>query len=169
MMHTALKFDWEPLSTKRRNRDLSDLLCAWEGTPYMAGSQGMQMGVDCVRFVSAVLDTVLGKSTPIQALPQDVAFHNRARSVAAVRQLLREFGPHEEVSEGGVLRPCDVVVVGSPRGGPGHAILVGTEKNTLWQSDCDTGVCKGGFSLMMTYQKLYRVYRIKDLEERWRL
>ena len=163
----VLQRRWEPVSIGLQEH-LAEVLQSWEGTRYLAGGQGKQLGVDCVRFVCAVMDEILGRVTPIKALPQDVAFHQADKGRSAVREILRLYEPFEAVAPHKPLNPLDILVVGGgPEAGPGHAIIVGPRENTLWQSDCQTGVAWGGWALMQDYQVLHRVYRITNLEERW--
>lgn len=164
---TTFPYDWEPLDSAPMQDHLRDLLEAWEGTRYVPGCQLLGKGVDCVRFVCAIVDDLAGINTSIKALPQDASFHRPERARAAVRALLRNYAPVEAVELGSPARPGDVIVVGSGRAGPGHAMLVGTEKNTIWQSNVRVGVYKGGFSLLSGYESLHRVYRLTNLEERW--
>jgi len=143
---------------------LGTLLRSWDGTPYMAGQQVQQVGVDCVRFVSAVLDALLGRQrTGMPDLPQDTAMHNRTKAIAAMRAIIRLYPEAKVVRNPRFIEPGDVLVVGEATGGPGHAIIVGPEPNTLWQTGT-TGVRKCGLGLIDASQRLFRVYRISNRE-----
>lgn len=167
-MTTLLEFpySWEPLRLPAMLA-FQRILDSWEFTPYMPGAQGRGMGVDCVRWVAAVLDEMLGIKTALPSLPQDSAFHSRERAEVGMRKILRIYSPCSVVEKGCAVRPGDIVIVGCSGGGPGHSLIVGYKKNTLWQSDHGTGVVRGGFGLIDTYQVLYRVYRVENLEQRW--
>ena len=163
--YRKLPLSWEPWPDEELNERAREILDSWEGTRYMAGVQGKQMGVDCVRFVCGVLDELLGTQTPLITLPQDASFHSPDKGRKAVKEILRAFGPYEAIKD--VVRPLDILVISNGHvSGPGHAIMVGHQKNTLWQSS-SSGVSWGGFALAEDYQVLHRVYRLKNLEERW--
>lgn len=166
MKHWVLNRRWAQGSPEIRER-LSEILRVWNKTPYMAGCQAPRMGVDCVRFVAAVLDSMLGIHTNIRALPQDIAFHKPDTAQAALHCLLRAYSPVRALEDGEPLLPADVIIVGPPSGGPGHSILVGPEPCTLWQSDVGTGVAQGGFSLVEPHQRLKRIYRVRKIQEPW--
>lgn len=173
-MTLAVRWSWRPLSgfpgAERAQLRLGEVLGSWLGTPYSPGNQvkGPQGGVDCVRFVCAVLDELYGtKRIPIPELPNDVAMHSRDTAFAAMRFLLRAYEPHREVVDG-ILEPGDVLVVAMPGGGPGHAMIAGPDLNTLWHA---TGreVQRAGIGFLWAgYSdwKLSAVYRVLD-RERW--
>lgn len=141
---------------------LATLLRSWEGTPYMAAQQMQGIGVDCVRFVAAVYDALLHRDrTMMPTLPQDTALHNRAKAIGAMRQLHRLYPEMKPLRNPRFVEPGDLLAVGESTGGPGHAILVGPEKNTLWQTGT-LGVYKGGFGLINASQRLFRVYRLTN-------
>lgn len=140
---------------------LEQVLRSWEGTPYMAGQQLRGVGVDCVRFVAAVLDELLGRApTPIETLPPDASLHNRVGAICGMRAIRKRFMPNAPVQDG-PLEPGDIVVTGPVSGGPGHAMIVGSSR-VLWHSSARsvhwTGLRppKG--------HKVWRVYRMHDEE-----
>lgn len=163
--HSMPGLSWRrPEGTDRFCSHLATLLRSWEGTPYMAGQQMQKVGVDCVRFVSAVLDAALRRErTAMPELPQDTAMHDRTRAIAAMRLIMRLYPEAEVVRNPRFVEPGDVLVVGEASGGPGHAIIVGPEPNTLWQTGT-LGVHKGGFGLIDVSQRLFRVYRLRNRE-----
>lgn len=147
---------------------LEDYLETWASTRYMRGCQVRGKGVDCVRFVAAVLDHISGRRTSVRTLPQDAAFHDPAGARAAVRDMLRLYEPYDAIRDPDApIQPGDILVVGPTGGGPGHAIIAGGRKNTLWQSDIGTGVARGGLGLVDNYQVLHRIYRVSNLIELW--
>lgn len=164
---------WQPLSIEDPRAahlihlKLAVLFQQWQGTPYMAGNQCIQKGVDCVRWVTAVLDMMYDRApTDIQTLPSDGSFHNKRGAMKAMIKIKRLY-PHCKVLRDEPLEPGDLVIVGPPGGGPGHAMLVGTEKNTLWHCAPLSGVCKTGWSLIVGNQHIFRVYRAKDRVKLW--
>lgn len=164
---------WQPLSIIDQsavdiiNLRLNTLFDGWQGTPYMAGNQCKQSGVDCVRWVTAVLDAMYNRtSTDIVTLPSDASFHNKRGAMKAMLHIKRLY-PHCKVLRQAPLEPGDLVIVGPPGGGPGHAMLVGTQKNTLWHCAPHSGVCKTGWSLAVGHQHIFRVYRAKDRVRLW--
>ena len=164
---------WQPLSLRDKKdarliqTKLNALFEMWQGTPYMSGNQCIQKGVDCVRWVTAVLDMMYSRDpTNIKTLPSDASFHNKRGAMKAMIQIKRMY-PHCKVLRSEPMEPGDLVIVGPPGGGPGHAMLVGTEKNTLWHCAPFSGVCKTGWSLAMSHQHIFRVYRAKDRVRLW--
>jgi len=115
-------------AASRLQRVLND----WKDTPHMNGQQCKGRGVDCVRFIAAVLDEMAGTKTPLEHLPNDVAFHDRSRCIAALKRFLTLFKFYE-VPEDEPKQPGDVFVTGPENGGPGHAIILGTD-GQLWQA-----------------------------------
>lgn len=141
---------------------LEQILMSWEGTRYLPGSQVKQCGVDCVRFVSGVLDELYGEQTPLPRLPQDASFHAKDTCYSALKDFLSRYScsPVED----GKLQPGDVLIAGPNGGGPGHALIVG--KDCIWHCDSRSVVKTGlGFNLGGAYF-LKRIYRGCD-RERW--
>jgi cell wall-associated NlpC family hydrolase len=118
---------------------IADILESWEGTRYLAGCQVKKAGVDCVRFVSGVLDELHGTSTPIARLPQDASFHNKQLCQAALKSFLSRFD-YEEIKNG-QLQPGDVLIAGPIGGGPGHALIAGID--CLWHCNSKSVVRTG--------------------------
>lgn len=89
--------------------------------------------------------------------------------MAAMRMIANNFKPYSRVEKSGIIEPGDVIVVGPNGGGPGHGMIVGPRKNTIWHSDTNVGVQFTGISfLWLTRQRIFRIYRYhrKDL---WQL
>jgi len=134
-----LEIDGMDFDTCRRIEDrLVSILESWEGTRHRDGQQCKGVAVDCVRFVTGVLDELYGIKTEIARLPQDASFHSKETCFAALRVFLKNY-PHEDVE--GDLQPGDIVVTGPRGGGPGHAIIVG--KKYLWHCDSQSVVRTG--------------------------
>jgi cell wall-associated NlpC family hydrolase len=162
------KAEWRALPPElaAQGERLAQVLAAWEGTPYWPGQQarGADGGVDCVRFVAAIVDALKGTTTPIETLPPDAAMHARASAIAAMKKILDQLGPADLVD--GPLEPGDVVITGPIDGGPGHAMIVGPQPNTLWES-AGSGVHRCGLgSLGRQGTKVHYCYRLRD-RERW--
>jgi hypothetical protein len=101
---------------------LLQILHEWEDTPYCPGQQCKGVAVDCVRFVAAVIDEMLGMETPMARLPQDASFHNPELARRGMREFLTRY---PSVKAPDVLEPGDVIVMGPRSGGPGHAAIIG--------------------------------------------
>lgn len=163
---------WRALSGFREaaptQEKLQKILDSWEGTPYMPGQQMKGAGVDCVRFVCAVLDELYGFSrVAIPELPGDIALHARDTAVAAMRYIMKLYEPNEPVLDG-VLEPGDILVVAPPKGGPGHAMIAGGRENELWHS-MDRRVQRTGIGFLTDKYhgwQFYGAYRALD-RERW--
>lgn len=141
---------------------LEELLLSWERTLYMPGQQRRGVGVDCVRFVAAVLDELLARpATPLETLPSDASLHNRAGALRGMRRLRELFMPNRPISEGEPVEPGDVVVTGPLGGGPGHAMIVGARPR-LWHSSVSS-VHWTGLRAPKGH-RVFRVYRMDDEE-----
>jgi len=141
------------------------ILSSWEWTRYLPGCQRKGQGVDCVRFVAGVLDELYGFArAATDRLPQDIALHRPEGARAAMRKILRIYSPHERVT-GISVQPGDIFVIGEPQGGPGHAMIVGPRKNTLWHATL-LGVHFTGFGQYAGLTTVHEVYRMRD-RARW--
>lgn len=160
-----MTFTWDPGVESTRVK-LQGILESWKGTPYMEGARSKGVGVDCVRFVVSVFDELAGTSTDITTLPRDAHLHAAALSRAAMHQILTLFTPTTPVYDRALL-PGDVLVTGPPGGGPGHAMIVGYETNTLWEASRD-GVLKTSFAAASTNNRIiFRIIRIVNTTYRW--
>ena len=133
---------------------------SWEGTPYIPDQQAKGVGVDCVRFVCAIMDALRGTTQKIETLPADVALHNRAGAFSVMRKIMRLYepfmalGPHNPF-----VYPGDVLITG--KAGPGHAMIVGPDPNTIWHATSPR-VQRTGFTLPSN-ERVFRVYRLMGL------
>lgn len=139
---------------------------SWCGTPYMIGQQQKGVGVDCVRFVAAIIGWATQKTIDIKLLPPDAALHNRKTAIAAMKKLSRAFDPLEPIYSMGetTVEPGDIIVVGPHEGGPGHAIIVGCLKNWFYEAGSKR-VQRIGAGLEAGV-KVFEVYRHK-LRHSW--
>ena len=139
MRHLPLRLIWSPLDIKpldseRSQARLARVLRSWDNTPYAAGQGHRGVGTDCVRSVVLILCEWARKQAPdIDTLPPDAALHSRESAIVSMRAIMEALS-ESCVVQGCTVMPGDVIVVGSHKGGPGHAIIVGAEQNTLWQS-----------------------------------
>lgn len=137
---------------------LAAILASWNGTPYMAGQQCRGVGVDCVRFVCAVLDELYRQEpVPIETLPSDAALHARESAIGAMKKIRDCYMPNDAI-EDGTMEPGDILVTGPANGGPGHAMIVGTRPNQLWHAAGD-GV---HVTALHASVHVFRVYRMRD-------
>lgn len=76
---------------------------AWEGTKYSFNRRRRQVAVDCVHFVSGVLDELFGieASRSLQSLLPDACVHDRKTVLVMLRLWLIAY-PHERVRDGSV-------------------------------------------------------------------
>ena len=127
-----LQIDADPsLDSKLLDR-FQDILESWEDTPYMDGQQAKGVGVDCVHFVSAVLDELEGIKIPLDKIPQDACFHDKEKCSMAFRKFMRVYGA---VNIGNYnVQPGDVIICGPSNGGPGQAVSVGPH-GFMWHCD----------------------------------
>lgn len=153
-----LPLRWHPSEFDAR---VGAVLESWVGTPYHLSQQRKGEAVDCVRFVAGALDELYGWTrAPIDRLPPDTALHDPQGAMAAMRAILRLYQPNEEVplldTEAG-----DVLVVGPPHGGPGHAMIVGARPATLYHATA-SGVQRSG--LLLPAGSSARLFRLLDRE-----
>lgn len=154
---------WRPLEDLAAQARLAQVLASWDGTPYFAGQRCKGVGVDCIRFVVAVLDELAGTRTVVRVLPGDVAHHAPALAFEA---LSRQLGlmPCSPVLDG-VLEPGDVVATGPLDGGPGHALIVGPERLQAWHAADGQGVCRTGLGVLGWMG--HRIVSVHRLDRRW--
>jgi hypothetical protein len=113
-----------------------------------------------------VINELFGFERVVRAdWPQDGSMHDARGSMLAMKQIAESFMPNQRVDDR-VLEPGDVIVVGPHGGGPGHGMIVGSQKNTLWHS-ADGGVQFTGISYLWVNQlRVFRVYRYLE-RYRW--
>ena len=142
---------------------LAEILEKWRGTPYMLGQQTPGVGVDCVRFVTAVWDELLRRPPyKTERLPMDAALNNKARAQEFMRLVLTHYAPIEDITEmTQFAEPGDLFVTRSRGGGPGHVIIVGPRRNTVWQAGSQA-VAQGGWSLIDQHQFMTHHFRFGD-------
>lgn len=125
---------WAPMNVPSKSeKALEEELSLWLGTPYMEGNQCRGAGVDCVRFVEAVLWKLYYGRYPteqeqVRKLAQDAAIGDRRSTTEVARELCRRF-PHD-IARGKTVavRPGDVIIV-KEGVGPGHTGIVSTRPN----------------------------------------
>lgn len=165
---------WKPISHPSLDKGLvqkithriEGILQSWKGTPYYLGQQCKGIAVDCVRFVCAVLDELYQQPyQEIEHLPDDIAFHSREKAIDAMRLMLRLFPNHTSV-RGYEVEPGDVLVCGSKSGGPGHAMIAGTQQSTLWHSNSHKVVQTGLAFPQAGMYHLHRILRATD-KDKW--
>ena len=161
---------WAPLGigdadVRRTLLEMENVLLAWLGTEYGSGQRCRGVAADCIGFACGALDDVDGRSRAKDPrVPADVCLHDPERARAAIRDLLEVYEPWEPVRD--LLQPFDLIVAGPAGGGPGHALLVGPRRNTLWQCSQARGVHWSGWALGPGYESLHAAYRLGD-RERW--
>jgi len=154
MIFTKLQIEGLSESENAEVEDrIRNILYSWEGTQHMDGQQAKGKGVDCVRFVAAVLDELSGTKTDILHLPRDTSFHKRDTAIAGMKLFIKQFNGYS-LDPDEPLQPGDILVTGPRNGGPGHAIITGPD-NFLWHSAYKKVVRTGvaGLSMCGMYHK----------------
>lgn len=147
-------------------RRLARILGEWERTPYDMKFAQKGVGVYCSAFVCRVLDELYRcEPTPLPKIPNDIGFHCREGAVAGLRWFLRQYPACTRLTSD-MVQPGDVIVIGPHGGGPGHAMIVGPQENTIWQTTGLSGVHYTGFALPEIYQ-FHAAFRFMDREV-WR-
>lgn len=171
---TILEQVWKPLyvcnlSEKENQKILQRMhliLESWKDTPYVTGQQIRQKAVDCIRFVTAFYDELYRKNIPTEAPRVSPGFniHNMSSAMKVMRKVLKQYPNHEIVKEN-ALEPGDLILVGPISGGPGHPMIVGPQKNTIWHC-AKPRVVMTGWGLLENEMKIFRILRAKD-REKW--
>jgi len=163
---------WSPLpeNLARLEERILSSLKSWEGTKYRSGQRLRGVDADCIGFSCGQIDIMDGRQRAVSPmLPSDAALHDPAGARDAVATIRRLYDPAELVlpnEDGQILvQPMDILIAESGAGGPGHMMLVGPEKNTLWHCTQMTGVTKTGWSLFTGYERVFAVYRLLDRED----
>lgn len=160
--YDSMGLSWKPLDFEGSDivtRRIEKACRKWEHTPYMAGQQTPGAGVDCVRFVCAVLDELYGVTNVIPREIQDRSLHDPEGAKRITRMVRNYYPDHTDLEVGDrCVEPGDVLVTGHALGGPGHAILVGGQPNTMWQA-FRRAVRMGGLSLISHYQQICVIIR----------
>lgn len=147
-------------------RRLESILASWDGTRYMSGQQQRGVHADCIGFVFSVVDELYGRPTPDRpTLPPDTAMHSREQALATIKALRTLYAPNTRVTDGSI-EPGDIVVTGHKDGGPGHVMIVGPYRNTLWHCVNEIGVNQTGLGFADGFERIFGVYRFDD-REKW--
>lgn len=169
VVYTPMSHVWTPLDFDGGadvQARMLDILESWEGTRYLSGQDCRGVGADCIGFGFRVIDELYRRPTPDRPkLPADTSMHNRVAAARTMRLLRKLYMPNKRVLTR-ELQPLDLIVTGPSTGGPGHLMLVGPRKNTIWQAIQGPGVSWTGWSLPDEW-RLFRVYRFED-RERWK-
>lgn len=147
-------------------RRLEEILRDWSTTRYMSGQQSRGVHADCIGFVFGVVDELYGRpSPPRPVLPPDTAMHSREKALATIKTLRQLYAPNTRI-EDGTIEPGDIVVTGQRAGGPGHVMIVGPYRNTLWHCVNEIGVNQTGLGFAEGAERIFGVYRFDD-REKW--
>ena len=141
-----IECDWKILTSGQQlsapDAALGAAIESWVGTPWMAGQCMRGVGVDCVRFVDAVLCQVRGVTIePAQRFPQNMPLADREGAMAAAHIMLRRH-PNRKRIDGEPIEPGDVLIC--RRGAmdsPGHVLIAGVDARTAWHAVAGAGVC----------------------------
>lgn len=171
--YNALDLEWHPLRleldgfaspvAKGRaiERRLERILGEWKDTPYHPSFIHKKQGVYCTAFVCRVLEELYRREwRDMLNIPDDISFHNREGAIAGLKWFMRQFPACEKITDNKI-EPGDVIITGPEGGGPGHAIIVGPRRNTMWQASGTCGVHFTGLALPNIYE-LYAAYRFSD-------
>lgn len=147
---------------------LERILASWDNTKYMSGQQQRGVHADCIGFVFSVVDELYGRPTPERpTLPPDTAMHSREKALATIKTLRTLYAPNTRITDGSI-EPGDIVVTGHRDGGPGHVMIVGPYRNTLWHCVNEIGVNQTGLGFAEGFERIFGVYRFDD-REKWAL
>jgi hypothetical protein len=158
-------------SAAKISKRLESVLSSWENTPYNSRHATKGVGVYCTAFVAGVLDELFRRSvpTPLNVIPHDVSLHSGPAARKGLRWFLRHYPTAQRIWSATAsdsptvdVEPGDILITGPVGGGPGHAMMIGPRKNTVWQAFGQsvhyTGLAVPEGNL------LYAVYRFTDKE-----
>lgn len=135
------------------NSNLETSLRSWEGTKYRDGLCKKGIGVDCVRFVDAVLQEIHGISLPpLPVFPRQASLHSHTAVTRIGLLMQQRFNTRkvrypsslDQVSPGTILaaKPRRTA-----RRWAGHVLIVGPYKKSIWHCVEGIGVRSiGGFA-----------------------
>ena len=161
-MKVLYDYSWRPTPYDDR---LNDLFEKWKDTPYIEGQQRAGSGVDCFRFVCAVLDGMEHTKRTVEHIPADRSIHDRRGAFRGFKRVLERFKPFEVVKDK-VLEAGDVLISGPKGGGPGHALIAGSKPLTLWHVP-GVGLRVRRIGMALSQGQLFRIYRTSNKDLRW--
>lgn len=153
--------------TPEQRAKLQRAIELWAGTPYMAGQCRPGVGVDCVRYVDAILQHTYDLWLP--ALPreaQDSAWHDPA-VVSRITRLLFDRHDFFTVAPGRIWQPADWLVVRSKPQGPvsdkaretpHHCVIVGHDRR-CYHAVPNLGVVGTGIGAVLATFNIIKVWR----------
>ena len=155
--------DLQPIVREAITMRLLEVLKSWEGTPYMRGQRKKGVAADCVNFVSGLFDELYRCSPlPVIKMPIDVGIHSRRERWIANKTITRAY-PHKVLRGQDVsIEPGDLLVVRRGQG-PGHVLIAGPEKNTLWHTLPKSFVTKTGIGQIGHVMQAWRLLE----KEKW--
>lgn len=160
-----LDLKWTPAPASVPADRLAKILATWENTPYGDVSDPKPgVSVSCLGFACVVLDALYGRAgEPILELPPDIGLGDPERARAAMRWFQRRYSV--ERVEGKEIQPGDLLVVThGEASNPGHLMVVGPRKNTLWHSTETAHVHYTGMALVAP-SRLHSIYRCTDRDQ----
>lgn len=124
---------------KARADLLNEALLSWHGTPFAQGQQRKGEGVDCVRFVSAVMEEV---GLPVPVLDGVEYSLNEGRHTEHTRLMA---WLHDDPAARAHLRVVEQPALGDilavrQHSGP-HHLGIASDSRTVWHCDQRLGVC----------------------------
>lgn len=153
--HRELIWREEPRVDMAALERMSSIIDRWVGTPYMEGQQCEQAGVDCVRFVEAVLQELYRYSCrardPILNVAQDASVHDARTTTRVTRDLVRRY-PHT-IERGCYVHPGDIIICRVGKG-PGHTVIIGAKPWSCYHAMPTAGVALGGVGSIPDVQRV---------------
>ena len=156
----SMDFRWPEREASYTPR-LRKVLSEWNNTPYGLGQQVKGVGVDCIRFVTGVMDDMFRRPyIKFPLISQDCCLTNPSKSKEIYDLLLRHYPciDVEQNLDGSYdVEPGDLVCCGPLLGTMGHGMVVGAERGTMYHATTFC-VVKAGCSFME-----YGVYSFKQV------
>lgn len=136
----------------------NSLLEEWRGTPFMHGAMTPKMGVDCPRFVHAILCGLF--DVPLVKLPIKVR-RRSYRGLADVAKDGLQYHQCEVLPASTIPRMFDVVCSTDNKAGwqESHVGIVAPDTRLVWHANRPAGVQCTSLEALRTIHKIRKVYR----------
>lgn len=129
------------------------ILESWHGTPYIKGQCLKNVGVDCLRFVSAALDE--WRTGVVAPLPRTLSYETPEAFMKSMHTALQHFEPLVPVEDLS-LEPGDVILSKNPMLNY-HVHVAGTMQGELWHADNQRGVARTGYVFTGPVLRVWRL------------
>lgn len=161
---------WQPLNIEGLDRAAHDRILerldlelrSWDGTPFLDGQMVKRVGVDCLRFAGAILDSLYRtrRAHLLPRLRRDQPLNAPLESQAAIDEIKRIYPNHVKLPDL-YLQPGDIATTG-PEACEAHVVIAGVESGQFWHAHNDSVKWTGQRVLNRHYDRVHGAYRMTD-------